>query len=170
VVGSTAYVVGGYTGTVSLDTIVAYTPGSTAKVVGHLPIPVRYAAVAAFGGKVIVAGGTSGTASTAAIFSFDPASGHTTPLGTLPHVLTHSAAVTVGRHVDLIGGRAYGPGAASRSILSVNPLTGKVTTGGRLPRALSDVAALTAGGTVLVAGGRDKLGRASDRIYEMRPS
>src|SRR5262249_35272788 len=43
----TGYVVGGYTGTHWLDTIVAWRPGSRAHVVAHLPSPLRYAAVAA---------------------------------------------------------------------------------------------------------------------------
>ena len=45
VAGATAYVVGGYTGTSWLDTVVAFTPGRAARVVGHLPVGVRYAAV-----------------------------------------------------------------------------------------------------------------------------
>ncbi len=57
-VGGTAYVVGGYTGTRWLDTIVAWKPGGAAHVVAHLPSPVRYAAVTAVGGTVVIAGGS----------------------------------------------------------------------------------------------------------------
>ena len=48
-VGSTAYVVGGYTGTRWLDTIVAFRAGGSARVVAHLPVGLRYAAVAPAG-------------------------------------------------------------------------------------------------------------------------
>ncbi len=50
VIGDTAYVVGGYTGARWLDTVVAWKPGAPARVVAHLPRPVRYAAVTAVGG------------------------------------------------------------------------------------------------------------------------
>ena len=60
-VGDTAYIVGGYDGVRPLDTIVAWRPGAPARVVARLPQPVRYAAVAAVGGRVLVAGGTTGT-------------------------------------------------------------------------------------------------------------
>ena len=57
-IGDTAYVVGGFTGTRWLDTIVAWSPGRGARVVAHLPSPVRYAAVASAGGKLVIAGGS----------------------------------------------------------------------------------------------------------------
>ena len=48
----TAYIVGGYTGARWLDTIVSWSPARGAHVVAHLPSAVRYAAVAAAGGKI----------------------------------------------------------------------------------------------------------------------
>ena len=60
-IGSTAYVVGGYTGTSALRSIVAFSPGHPARVVATLPRPLRYASVAAVGRDVLIAGGTSGT-------------------------------------------------------------------------------------------------------------
>ena len=48
----TAYIVGGFDGTNSLDTIVAWTPGGGARVVAHLPVALRYAAVASADGAV----------------------------------------------------------------------------------------------------------------------
>ena len=46
----TAYVVGGYDGAEALDTILAWRPGSPARTVAHLPVSLRYAAVAATAG------------------------------------------------------------------------------------------------------------------------
>ena len=57
-IGGTAYVVGGYTGTRWLDTIVAYRPGKPARVVAHLPQTLRYAAVTAVGETLVIAGGS----------------------------------------------------------------------------------------------------------------
>ena len=45
VVDGTAYIVGGYTGTVPLDTVVAFRPGHPVRVVARLPRPLRYASV-----------------------------------------------------------------------------------------------------------------------------
>ena len=78
-IGGTAYVVGGYTGTRWLDTIVAWRPGHTPRVVAHLPHPLRYAAVAAVGKTLVIAGGSleNGTASDA-VLAFTPATGRVT--------------------------------------------------------------------------------------------
>src|SRR5262249_36755930 len=75
----TAYVVGGYTGSRWLDTIVAWRPGHEACVVARLPSPLRYAAVAAAAGRLVIAGGSlpNGTASTA-VLEFAPSSGRVT--------------------------------------------------------------------------------------------
>ena len=54
----TAYVVGGFTGSRWLDTIVAFHPPRFVRVVAHLPVALRYAAVTAVGGDVIIAGGS----------------------------------------------------------------------------------------------------------------
>src|SRR5437763_1550322 len=102
-VGDEAYVVGGYTGSTWLNTIVAWRPGGTAHVVARLPVPVRYAGVAAAGGKVVIAGGSlrDGTASRA-VYVFDPNSHDLRRLGSLPAPTTHAAAAAVGDRVLLI--------------------------------------------------------------------
>ena len=65
-IGRTAYVVGGFTGTRWLDTIVAWSPGHRGRIVAHLPSPVRYAAVTAAHGVVVIAGDPCRTAPRAA--------------------------------------------------------------------------------------------------------
>ena len=74
---------GGYTGTTPLRSIVAYTPGRSPRVVAELPRPLRYAAVAAVGGRVLIAGGTSGTAARREILRFDPRTGAVARIGRL---------------------------------------------------------------------------------------
>jgi N-acetylneuraminic acid mutarotase len=152
-IGDTAYVVGGYTGTDWLDTIVAWNPSSGPRVVAHLPVGLRYAAVAVAGGKIIIAGGTETAAVSDQILSFDPATGAVTPLGHLPSPITHASAVYVDRRVVVVGGRAQADGGQTASILAINPTTGAVSTVGQLPQPLSDAAVAVSGGRIVVAGG-----------------
>jgi DNA-binding beta-propeller fold protein YncE len=155
VVGGTAYVVGGYTGSAWLDTIVAWRPRTRARVVGHLPAPVRYAAVAAAAGRVVVAGGslTDGSASRA-VYVFDPATRRVRRIGSLPAPTTHATAAAFRGHVLVIGGRRAQPGTASSAIVAVDPLSRRIRRAGQLPRPLSDAAAVGLRNSVLVAGGR----------------
>src|SRR5262249_56052584 len=89
--GGTAYVVGGYTGSSWLDTIVAWRPGSRARVVARLPSPLRYAAVAAVQGRILVAGGSLPTgAASDAVLSFDPATGRVRPIRRPPAPPPHA--------------------------------------------------------------------------------
>src|SRR5207244_2410462 len=96
-IDGTAYVVGGYTGSRWLDTIVAWKPGSRAHVVAHLPHPLRYAAVTAVGNRLVIAGGSlvSGAASDA-VYQYVPSSGRMFLVGRLPEPTTHAAAATIG--------------------------------------------------------------------------
>src|SRR5206468_1615370 len=68
--GGRYYVVGGYTGTQPLSSIVEWRPGSKARVVAHTPVPLRYAAVATAGDEIVIAGGTVGTAASRSVYAF----------------------------------------------------------------------------------------------------
>ena len=52
VIAGKAYVVGGFTGTRWLNTILAWRPGTAPRVVARLPVALRYAAVTSAGGKL----------------------------------------------------------------------------------------------------------------------
>ncbi|MDX6628821.1 MAG: hypothetical protein QOH00_1067, partial [Gaiellales bacterium] len=116
-VGSTAYVVGGYTGTRWLDTVVAFRAGRGARIVAHLPVGVRYAAVAAAGTSIVIAGGSlaDGSASRA-VYRFDPRRGIVKRIGSLPAATTHAAAASLGGTVFVIGGRGTPLGSVSSAI------------------------------------------------------
>jgi DNA-binding beta-propeller fold protein YncE len=166
-IGRTAYVVGGYTGTHWLDTIVAWRPGTHAKVVAHLPRTLRYAAVAAAGGRLIVAGGSleNGTAS-AEVYAYSPKAGTVTHVGRLPAPTTHAAAAAIGATAFVIGGRGAQVGTPTARIVAVD---GRVHAVGSLARPLSDLAAVADGSGILLAGGRDASGTVAD-ITRLVPS
>ena len=152
-IGGVAYVVGGYTGTRWLDTVVAWRPGGAARVVAHLPFAVRYAAVAAAGRKLIVAGGSlaSGAVSDAVLI-VDPATGTVTRTGRLPAPTTHAAAASLAGSAFVVGGRGSSKAQRSARIVAVTA-AGRVFAAGSLRQPLSDAAVVLAGGGLLVAGG-----------------
>ena len=158
VIGRTAYVVGGYTGSAPLRTIVAFRPGGGARVVGRLPVALRYAAVAAVNGRLLIAGGTSGVTAQRAVYSFDPTAGTVTHIGDLPRALTHAAGASLNGSFYVIGGRSDSDTGQSSFIRAVDPRTGRVYSAGRLPGPLSDAAAVDDGFRIYVVGGRDTSG------------
>ncbi|HVB05283.1 MAG TPA: hypothetical protein VNF07_03420 [Acidimicrobiales bacterium] len=107
-----AYVLGGFDGSELVPAILATRDGSSFSTVGALAQPVRYPAVAALGSEVYVVGGalsttegTLGGPQTADIQRFDPATGSTTIIGHLPHVLSHAMALVLGGQLYVLGGR-----------------------------------------------------------------
>ncbi|HET7450066.1 MAG TPA: hypothetical protein VFJ78_05665 [Gaiellaceae bacterium] len=166
-VDGTAYVVGGYTGSRWLDTIVAWRPGSSAHVVARLPFTLRYAAVAADRGKVVIAGGSlaDGSAGTA-VLSFDPATRRVRRIGALPAPTTHAAAATLGGLVYVIGGRSATPDTPTTRIVAVDPVRGTIRAGGSLATPRSDLAAVGFTDDILLAGGRGA-GGAESGISEL---
>ena len=152
-VGGTAYVVGGYDGTNWLDTILAWRPGSPPRVVAHLPFGLRYAAIAADGGRLIVAGGTTPSGISDVILTFNSATGKVLQIGRLPVALTHASAAVVDGRILIIGGRRQLTGEQTSSILAVDPNSGATRRVGQLPLPLSDASTATIGKAVIVAGG-----------------
>jgi hypothetical protein len=167
--GNTVYVVGGYTGSKPLDTIVAWSGSSTARVVARLPHPLRSAAVAAAQGRLIIAGGTDRVAATRDVYSFDPANDQVKKIAMLSRPLTNAAAATLDRRVYVIGGRATARGTQTAQITAIDPVSGRVWSAGRLPVALSDAGAAAIGQALVLAGGRERTGALSDRQYVLRP-
>ncbi len=155
-IGGTAYVVGGYTGTRWLDTIVAFTPGRPARIVAHLPQPVRYAAVTAAAGRLVIAGGSleDGTASSA-VLEFVPGTGHVLRIGTLAAPTTHAAAAAIGSVAYVIGGRGALLDTPTDRIVAIDVATKQIRVAGTLRASRSDLSAAPLGARILVVGGRD---------------
>jgi YVTN family beta-propeller protein len=159
VLGDTAYVVGGYDGRRFLDSIVAWRPGRAARVVARTPSPLRYAAVAAAGGRVLVAGGIRPDGSTTnAVLAYDPARRAVHLLARLRRPLSHATAASLDGFVLVVGGRSA-DGAPRRAILAVDPRSGAVRQVGSLPVPLADAMAVTTRDGVLVVGGAGPAGR-----------
>ncbi|HEV8463065.1 MAG TPA: hypothetical protein VGQ38_20430 [Gaiellaceae bacterium] len=170
VVGNSAYVVGGYTGTQWLDTIVRWRPGTAARVVAHLPTPLRYAAVASAAGRLVIAGGSKpdGTAS-AAVLAFDPATHRVSRIGTLPAPTTHAAAAALGRYVYVIGGRGATVDTPTAAIFAVDPVRRHIVAAGQLDVPRSDLAAVGLPGRILLAGGHAAAGTVAT-LSQLTPS
>jgi DNA-binding beta-propeller fold protein YncE len=170
-IGDTAYVVGGYTGTHWLDTIVAFDPRRGAHVVAHLPTALRYAAVTAARGRLIVAGGSlpDGTAS-GAIYSWTPGQARVRLLARLPATTTHASAAALGDVAYVIGGRGASLDTPTDRIVAVNVRTGRVRIAGRLPEPTSDAPAAALGDRILVLGGRTAGGTTDAIVSVIRRS
>jgi YVTN family beta-propeller protein len=168
-IGDTAYVVGGYTGTQWLDTIVAWRPGTNSRIVARLPSPLRYAAVASAGGRLVIAGGSleSGAASSA-VYEFTPGDSAPIRIGTLPAPITHAAAAALGRVVYVVGGRGAALDSPTTRIVAIDLGSRQIREAGSLTSARSDLTAVSIGNRILVAGGRGPEGTEST-VSELTP-
>jgi len=112
-IGATTYLVGGYDGTRPDASVLATVDGRTFRTVAALPVPVRYPAVAALGGKIFVFGGQAITGRQAGapldvIQAVDPARHSAAVIGHLPEPLAGAAAVTLGGELLVAGGESPG--------------------------------------------------------------
>src|SRR4051794_27970825 len=80
-------------------------PRSGGGAAGRLPYPVRYAAAAAIGGRIYVAGGTTGTRARREIVAVDPATQRTRVVARLPQPVAHAAGAALDGVFYVIGGR-----------------------------------------------------------------
>src|SRR5207248_10476540 len=118
-------------------------PGGRSRVVAHLARAVRYAAVAAAGGRLVIAGGSlpDGTASRE-VLAFDPRTRRVSRLGRLPAAATHAAAAAVGDVVYVVGGRGSAVGTPKATIVAVNVRTRGIRVVGWLAAARCGLAAV----------------------------
>jgi hypothetical protein len=167
-VGATAYVLGGWNGASTNADIYAATATGRLAIVGRLPLGLRYPAAAALGGRVIVAGGeTAAGEPVTRAWSFDPGTGSTTQLPSLPVRTDHAAAAAMAGRFFLIGGLRRGQ--FTDAILSWAPGEGRWRPAGRLAAPLADMGAVAFGGEIWVIGGRDSDGRVAS-VQRLRPS
>src|SRR5581483_10609137 len=152
VVDGHAFIVGGYTGAKYATGVLRFQPGASPPLVTRLPVGLRYAAVAAQGGRIYVAGGLSTSGETRSVYAIDPAARSVRKVATLPFAVAHAALASLDGSLYLIGGRSAA-GSGVSTILRIDPATAAVARAGRLPQPLQDPAAVTLGSRIVVLGG-----------------
>lgn len=158
-VGGSAYVLGGYDGRAPIPTVLSTSDGARFSQVATLPVPARYVAAAALGGRIYAFGGeTASGAPTDVIREVDPRGGTARIVGHLPEAISHAAAVALGGSIYLLGGEAEG-GPVDR-VWRFDPGSHRVAPAGRLPLAVADGAAATVGETAYLVGGEGSGGTA----------
>lgn len=149
-------VLGGYTGTASLDTILAGTP-SRLRVVGRLPQPTHDAAAAMIGGSVYLFGGGE-SVSVPNVVRVDPRTGAATAAPALGEPLSDLGAVAIGGRAYLVGG--YTGTQFASAVLRYRP----AKTVARLPTGTRYAGVAAIGRTIYVAGGLTTAG-ATRAVY-----
>jgi hypothetical protein len=149
------YLVGGYTGSKYASAVLRVEASNRTKTVARLPVGLRYAGVAALGGKIYVAGGITPAGESRAVYVFDPAYGTVQQLASLPAPEAHAALAALDGQLYLVGGR---------SVLRIDPSNGSVLRAATLPQSLTDPNAVTLGGRIVVLGG------GTDGVLELRVS
>jgi hypothetical protein len=177
-VGTTTYIIGGYDGTHADANVLSTVDGKTFANAGVLPVPVRYSAVAALGGKIYVFGGIAiGGARDGkpidAVQIIDTAT-HQITLASwkLPEPLQGSAAAVIDGEMFLVGGQSDTvqvdtpglgttqlPGLVTagsetaRTIWAVDVTKGAFPVAGHLQVAVSNAGIAVLGSTAWVVGG-----------------
>ena len=174
-VAGTTYVVGGYDGSTGDTAVLSTQDGSSFSTVVTLPVDVRYATVAASGGKIYVFGGETVPGGTtleyttpspttspppgqqvAVVQVIDPATHTAKVAGYLPRGVQGAAAFVLGGHLFLAGGDSYAPGSTpstGSTIWSFDPSTGKFRLVGHLAAPVSYAAVAVEGSTAWLIGG-----------------
>jgi DNA-binding beta-propeller fold protein YncE len=152
--GSVAYVIGGYDGTSWDPRVLATRDGRNFRVAARLPVPVRYAAVAAAAGDIWVFGGQAQSGATNAIQRISPATGQATVVGHLLAPLQGAAALVLDGQIYVAGGATAT--ATSPMVYRFDPATSSLSTVGQLPVPVAYAAAAVTGGIGYLIGGEDR--------------
>jgi hypothetical protein len=172
-IGSTAYIVGGYDGTRPDPQVLATTDGKQFSVVASLPVPVRYPAVAALGGRIYVFGGEAITGAGAggpvdAVQAVDPLRRTATEIGHLPQPLMGAAATVMAGHLYVAGGvGATGPNPLP-GVLVFDATTGTLVGAGALPSPVAYAGVAVVGARTWLVGGEVN-GRAVASVETLTP-
>ena len=152
-------VLGGYTGSVSLDAILAGTP-SRLRVVGRLPQPTHDAAAALIGASVYLFGGGE-SVSEPSVVRVSPRTGAAAEAPALGEPLSDLGAVSIDGRAYLVGG--YTGTQFATAVLRYRP-QGAATIVARLPTGTRYAGVTAIGRAIYVAGGLTTAG-ATRAVY-----
>lgn len=169
-IGATAYIVGGYNGPQMDSAVLATTNGVNFTTVARLPVPVRYPAVATWGGKIYVFGGQgAGGAPVSSVQMVDPSTHRATIVAKLPTALSAATAANVGGHIYLAGGDNLS-GQASGNIYAFDPSTGAFLLAGSLRVPVGDAGATVTNGRLWMVGGETAPGVGTSYVQVLTPN
>ncbi|HEY5098905.1 MAG TPA: kelch repeat-containing protein [Gaiellaceae bacterium] len=161
--GGRLMVLGGYTGSSSIDSVLLGTP-QRLRMVGRLPAPTHDAAAAVLGTSIFLFGGGESVS----VDTIDRVSlaGSARSAGKLDEPLSDLGAAVVGGKVYLVGG--YTGSAYASAILRYDG-GGRTTTVARLPAGTRYAGVAVLGGRIVVAGGITPSGTSST-VYSIDPA
>lgn len=177
-VGNVAYVLGGYDGTAGDATVLATRDGRHFTTVATLSVPVRYPAVAAVGGRILVFGGdsTAGAragAPTAVVQEVDPATHSSRVVARLPTPLAGAAAVTLSGAVYLAGGETVGQNGRigeSRRVFAYVASRHSFLVAGHLLLPVSHAGVTVIGRRAFLVGGETAPGTETSAVQMLEPN
>ncbi|MDA8277823.1 MAG: hypothetical protein M0Z45_06485 [Actinomycetota bacterium] len=161
---STAYLVGGYNGSVLDPNVLSTTNGQTFNTVGQIVYPVRYGAAALFDGTMYIFGGESGGTVTTNIQAINLESGQSEIVGQLPVALQGASADVLNGKIYVIGG-ATTSGSMTSGIYQFDPTTAMVTVAGNLPTPLGFSGSSVYGDHIVIVGGETSPTSLSAKAY-----
>ena len=129
----------------------------------RLPAGLRYAGVAALGGRIYVAGGLTTGGETAAIYAVDPVAHTVRRIGALPAPTAYGALVPFGGALYYVGGKTSS-GTPLSTVLRIDPQSGKTTVAARPPARSRRAGRGRAPAQIVVLGGEG-----SNAVYELTP-
>lgn len=115
----------------------------------RLPKALSRAVAFAAGDRILVAGGISGNATSAAVLALDPAAGTIASVGKLKHPVEGAAAGDLGGSSLVVGGASQAAGVWVQAVAD----TGGVTNVGALPRARTGLRIAQVGEELIIVGG-----------------
>lgn len=167
-VDHTVYVVGGYDGSAMDRQVIATTDGRSYRRLDTLPVPVRYAALAAAGSRIYVFGGLLADGQpSSAVQMIQTNTGKARVIGRLPTAVAGAAAGTLDGTIYLAGGRtASGP---TRAIYAFESGGSGFVRVGSLPVAVANAGAAVREGQLWLVGGETGDGRPTADVQLVVP-
>jgi len=153
---SGVYLVGGYDAHIPRREIYRTTEGTHFTLVARLPVGLRYPAVAALGNDLVIAGGTSPSGASDAVYALDLTTAKVRLIGRLAAPTAHAQAFTLGGAVYVAGG-VDAANNVTGAITKIDPGSRRiVSVAGALP--VSDAGTVELQGSALVIGGATSAG------------